>query len=208
MGAAMAVPARARASEASWLPACSWPACRSRSPPSPHLTRSSSRTSTPREPLRPRRAGQRVRHAVLLGVRRRSRHGALEVGWHERRDQARQGHQGRRRTQRRLGAAGDHELRAAWRSSAPTTTPIVDTSCGGRTAPSAGTRLVKDIDPSAGSEPGDFATVGGTLFFSASEPGGYGLWRSNGTKRRYEARQACSCRTAHQLGRHALLHGE
>ena len=46
-----------------------------------------------------------------------------------------------------------------------------------------GTRLVKDINPSSASEPGEFATVGGTLFFSAYEPGGYGLWRSNGTKR-------------------------
>lgn len=47
-----------------------------------------------------------------------------------------------------------------------------------------GTRLVKDIDPPAGSEPGDFATVGRTLFFSAHETvDGYGLWKSDGTKR-------------------------
>ena len=46
-----------------------------------------------------------------------------------------------------------------------------------------GTVMVKDIDPSAGSDPEDLTNVNGTLFFSASD-GFYGhaLWKSDGTE--------------------------
>ena len=54
-----------------------------------------------------------------------------------------------------------------------------------------GTRLVKDLDPSTGSEPRDFATVGGTLFPRADVTNsGPGLWKSEWDQGRYEARQA------------------
>ena len=46
----------------------------------------------------------------------------------------------------------------------------------------AGTLMVKDINPDAGSNPGDLVAVGSTLFFSAND-GTHGeeLWKSDGT---------------------------
>jgi ELWxxDGT repeat protein len=47
---------------------------------------------------------------------------------------------------------------------------------------SAGTKMVKDINPSGDSNPGDLVKIGGTLFFEATDgTHGVELWRSNGT---------------------------
>jgi len=47
---------------------------------------------------------------------------------------------------------------------------------------SAGTKMVKDINPSGDSYPGDLVKIGGTLFFEATDgTHGVELWRSNGT---------------------------
>jgi ELWxxDGT repeat protein len=72
-----------------------------------------------------------------------------------------------------------------------------------------GTRLVKDLDPSTGSEPGDFATVGRTLFFSAHQTsGGYGLWRSNGTKRGTKLVKHVHAEQLTSSGGKLFFHGE
>ena len=51
---------------------------------------------------------------------------------------------------------------------------------GAHTPPQA--NLLKDIDPGAeGSEPQDFTPVGDIFFFSTLNPGGFDLWKSDGT---------------------------
>ena len=47
----------------------------------------------------------------------------------------------------------------------------------------SGTRLVKDIHPAAGSSsPTNLTEFGGSLYFTAVDPGGYGLWKTDGTE--------------------------
>jgi ELWxxDGT repeat protein len=45
----------------------------------------------------------------------------------------------------------------------------------------AGTRLVKDVNPEGASNPGSMAALGGRLYFLADTPAGRELWRSDGT---------------------------
>jgi ELWxxDGT repeat protein len=60
---------------------------------------------------------------------------------------------------------------------------VWDRNCGRPTAPAAGTRLVRDINPGPGhSSPARLTGVGATLYFIAHDgTSGRELWKSDGT---------------------------
>ena len=133
--------------------------------------------ATTARPVRPDRRGGTV---VLRRRRRHPRPGAVEVRRHQGGHRPGQGHQpGPLRQLSRLPDRCGQR-----RCSSPPTTASTGRSCGSRTAPTAGTVLVKDIHPCARHRgPSDLADVEGTLFFAADDgTHGQELWKSNGSE--------------------------